>query len=124
MRSQSFHDRTRESREDNVRHVVKSQPADGRQLEATLVTLAAREGERRHALPVDMVAVTNQRTSGRIRPIADEDMAVGGAEEAVALEAAGIAAIVAQSETLEVTAREPAGGHMNQHVNLLVRLWA
>ena len=103
VRSQSFHDRTRESREDNVRHVVKSQPADDRQLEATLVTLAAREGERRHALPVDMVAVTNQRTRGRIRPIADEDMAAGGAEEAVVLEAAGIAAIVETIVTIDRT---------------------
>ena len=103
MRSQSFHDRTRESREDNVRHFVKSQPADDRQLEATLVTLAAREGERRHALPVDMVAVTNQRTLGRTRPIADEDMAVGGAEEVEVFVEAGITATVETIETIDRT---------------------
>ena len=106
MRSQSFHDKPRELREDNARHVVKSQPADVRQRVTTLVTLAAvREDECLHVLPVDKVAVTNQSTLGRIRPIADEDMAVGGAEEVQDLAAAEITAIV---ETIETIARTSA----------------
>ena len=104
MRSQSFHDKPRELREDNARHVVKSQPADVRQRVTTLVTRAAvREDESLPVLTVDMVAVTNQSTLGRIRPIADEDMAVGGAEEVQVIAAAEITAIVETIVTIDRT---------------------
>ena len=98
-RSQSSHDNTRKGREGNVRHDVKIQPADGKQQETTL---AVREDDSRHVLPIDMGTTTNQRTLGRIRPIADEDMAVGGAEVQV-LAAAEIPAIVDTTETINRT---------------------
>ena len=50
-----------------------------------------------------MVAVTNQRTLGRTRPIADEDMAVGGAEEVEVFVEAGITATVETIETIDRT---------------------
>ena len=64
------------------------------------MAIAARGDRRRHVLPID-TTVTNQRTLGRTRPIADEDMAVGGAEEVEVFVEAGTTATVVQSETID-----------------------
>ena len=124
-RNQSSHDIPREGREDNAHHVaVKNQTTDGSHRETILVTLAVREDQRRHVLTVDMVTVAIQRTLGRLHPITEEDMVVGGAEAELLATVTGATAAIAHPEILETGGedRKPAGGHVDRKFTLPVPL--